>query len=127
MKTNELRIGNYFLFDGEVDRWQFGHWKDMEFEDEYIGEPIPLTEEWLIKFGFEKIVFDSEETGFGTEYHLIVKNNSGFIIEYCDDFSCGILGSKNDIGVTPNLENCRYVHQLQNLYFALTGAELKTK
>ena len=50
MKAKELRIGNYFLFDGEEDRWQFGHWKDMEFEDEHIGEPIPLTEQWLIDF-----------------------------------------------------------------------------
>lgn len=73
--------------------------------------PIPLTEEWLLKFG-------------------LTKTNGG-------NFSC------NDICVYDNLENInislengdisvelrcpKYIHQLQNLYFALTGEELETK
>jgi len=75
-------------------------------------EPIPLTEEWLLKFGLEK----SMEWTFTKE--LI----GGNILVY-------YLGEK---GVSIGFKNysdfeCKYAHNLQNLYFALTGKELTIK
>jgi len=145
MKANELRIGNY------ISCWIKSRENDFkDYQIEEIGKtcidnkyyvviddsfcvnsetgivPIPLTEEWLIKFGFE------------TEQ----KNKSLFIIK-CDEYVMRV--SVNTF--SGNLENSyvwfvsvltgyasrpvtifyKYVHQLQNLYFALTGEELTIK
>lgn len=88
-------------------------------------EGIPLTEEWLLKFGFEKVITDTEDA-YGIDYNLEVPDIC--YISYSDDFSCAIYGSeyasKNSIGAVPNWNSIKYVHGLQNLYFALTGEEL---
>ena len=74
--------------------------------------PIPLTEEWLIKFGFE-----ANKSNY-LKYSLI---KNGFAIEFevpeNGDIEGGFL---ERIGV-----EMYYVHQLQNLYHALTGEELE--
>ena len=63
MKASELRIGNYFL-DGEdklCKTHSINHNYIICWINKHIGsldikyvKPIPLTEEWLIKFGFRK-------------------------------------------------------------------------
>ena len=140
MKSNELRIGNWIkhdMFDKPMqviginiddDRPRVG------LKNKLIlcgGEwkPIPLTEEWLLKFGFEAFkkfkpgtLEKTEETEFITfiprlgmalyyskypwenEYHYAVLKNM----------------TKEHIAIL------KYVHQLQNLYFALTGEEITT-
>jgi hypothetical protein len=79
--------------------------------------PIPLTEEWLLKFGFERHHFDYSN---GVIYIKDVPNNN--------EFKWGVypfeLGSGFIINKSKNL---KYVHQLQNLYFALTNEELTMK
>ncbi len=72
---------------------------------------IPLTEEWLAKLGFEKI-----ENPNNTGTFLWTINEIGFI--QSDKFYCASIDSLIEI---------QYVHQLQNLYFALTGEELTLK
>jgi hypothetical protein len=74
-------------------------------------QPIPLTEEWLLKFGFAK-----------TE-------NGWLALDICNDWSylywerlAGLELSVNKYQIT--MPHIKYVHQLQNLYFALTGEEL---
>ena len=124
MKANELRIGNfvydYFNEFAKVDFVMICNVEKMKLK------PIPLTEEWLLKFGFEKIIYDSDETGYGTEYHLRV--NDELFISYEDDFSCELYDSKirmpNGIGIIPSWEQTKYVHGLQNIVFAITGEEL---
>jgi len=66
-------------------------------------EPIPLTEEWLLKFGFE-----IKQSRFGNEYlgKINLYTTSDKNIVFCYD---------------GYLKGIKYVHQLQNLYFALTG------
>lgn len=71
----ELRIGNY-LFAGVVceiyedsftvfDGYQ--KWNSKKMVDAWIEDaPIPLTEEWLLKFGFDKYNFTDLERGFIT-------------------------------------------------------------
>ena len=104
MKASELRIGNYYLSFG-VDLKQV----ETLHKDKILIDftPIPLTEEWLLKFGFE--------------YYDTVKPKgywlNGVCIEKIDSM---LIEFKNGIGL-------KHVHQLQNLYFALTNKELTLK
>jgi len=64
IQVNELRIGN-LVFDKNGSSFKInGVLEGSVFKkDAYIGtpidwiKPIPLTEEWLLKFGFEKISY----------------------------------------------------------------------
>lgn len=83
--------------------------------DEFV-EPIPLTEEWLVKFGFEKV-----NDNFMTieSYHYENKNCWIYLIADGFELELNTLSERNNLCRT-----YKYVHQLQNLYFALTGEEL---
>ncbi len=104
MKANELRIGNY-VFDRykitQVDKY-FYQSAECFWTNEF--KPIPLTEEWLLKFGFEKKDDDYIFNGFSFTFD----ENTFY----------------NHVG---KITNIYYVHQLQNLYFALTNDELTIK
>ena len=73
------------------------------------AEPIPLTEEWLLKFGF-----DSKTLIFRNGNFTMTWGNGGDYIDFQT-----IAGSY--------MIHVAHVHQLQNLYFALTGEELEIK
>jgi hypothetical protein len=82
-----------------------------------LVQGVPLTEKWLIRFGFEKEVFWD-----GNYYTLELNDN-----KYCD--LCIVNGDKNgsiEVVLFPyeNWFRYRYVHELQNLFAALTGREL---
>lgn len=123
MKAKELRIGNYIYEPESSEPVPFKVWGAYQEKgnDKVNGypialfQPIPLTEEWLTKFGFLKNYSNSY-----TSYKL---SSRGFTIEY--DFRNG----ENVINAAM-LEcvglDIDYVHQLQNLFFALTGEELTT-
>ena len=115
MKANELRIGN--LLREKVTKTEL---KVIELTENnivtyvidrslyplYSGwkmEPIPLTEEWLFKFRFVYNPHSSEFHGKNMIFHNWIKDR-GYV----------------SWGST----QIKYVHQLQNLYFALTGEEL---
>lgn len=110
MKASELRIGNYIQnFHSNCDITQV----DVEcftgngyYDGEMDGEGIPLTDEWLVKFGFEIL-------------GVLVKQNDHMrlLCEY------GVYFFQTAIVKT----EIKYVHQLQNLYFAVTGDELTIK
>lgn len=72
---------------------------------------IPLTKFWLLKFGFIP-----KEYGYVNQIYVRKPDNrvNDFYFEF-DGF---------DIGKEVEL---KYVHQLQNLYHALTGEELTIK
>lgn len=72
---------------------------------------IPLTEEWLLKFGLEERYVKNEwswHLNKWNSYTEIRKTEGGF--KFLDGY--------------PEI---KYVHQLQNIYFALTGEELMLK
>lgn len=136
MEAKDLRIGNLvnYRINDELDERK--EWFEpsvidaddlMNIDDYY--KPIPLTEYWLLKFGFEKVIYESDDFGYETNYELDIKG-VGYI-SYSDDFSCALFGSKesskNELGFLPNWDNCKHVHSIQNLYFALTGEELTLK
>jgi hypothetical protein len=122
MKAEELRIGNYYNKNGEIEQITPNDIIEVWESERIWCKPIPLTEEWLLKFGFEK---RSKEKEFFIEHFYIlgytVVNRSqwkkdmsleGFGINQCDNY----------IPV-----DLKHVHQLQNLYFALTNEELTIK
>ena len=133
MKSNELRIGNLIynpvqkiniVADGGLIAMESMREKAVK---DYKGfEPIPLTEEWLVKFGFEGVDYTCPENGFITKnesFELEIDTYSRIIVE--SDFSFGIesLDRKSDVIFKNDILDS--VHRLQNLYFALTGQELE--
>jgi hypothetical protein len=119
MKANEIRLGNLIYFpNGEVGKVNYETIRFLTITNEPINhKPIPLTEEWLLKMGFDI----SSSSGYN------IKNNGIEIDVWFNDD-----GLINDIqisstsisGAYPNIKHFQYVHQLQNLYFALTNEEL---
>jgi len=125
MKSTELRIGNLVahkhlkggvLYD--YDSITFIVENAISINSaKHVGrtidsvKPIPLTEEWLIKFGFEY-----KEMYYQSEY-LVALNDCFMIIERVN----GLFYVD-----APNNE-LKHVHQLQNIYFSLTGEELTIK
>lgn len=78
-------------------------------------KPIMLTKDWLINFGFNWADDNNEFL------ELKPFRTFKFHSDYSNDFST-VAFRINDTEKEIN-----FVHQLQNLYFALTGTELKTK
>jgi len=108
MDVKELRRGNIieYLYPHENEWGKLTVSVDeiVDFEDNQDSfKPIPLTEEWLIKFGFSCVIghgykkngFKGKIFGYSTMWH-----HHSLRVEM------------------------KYVHQLQNLYFALTQKEL---
>jgi hypothetical protein len=124
MKAEELRIGN-FVYQTEhkfssnpfksIKQFDESNWyrigECIEFLEDF--EPIPLTEEWLLKFGFSK----NRHT---YNWHN-VSEYFGMIEQYGVTFTYVESGNFDTIYG----REIRHVHQLQNLYFALTGKELE--
>ena len=55
MKATELRIGNYIKQPNGVNTvFRISEGEDVNTFPEEEIEPIPLSEEWLEKFGFKK-------------------------------------------------------------------------
>jgi hypothetical protein len=82
-------------------------------------KPIPLTEEWLLKFGFEKnenSIYFLQMSSNHYLYFNLDTNKGGLATEDTDD--------SYEVIITDKLNE---IHQLQNLYFALTGEELELK
>ena len=112
MKTNELRIGNYLFAKGtEVIRFTsfFGLCNIESYPERYT--PIPLTEEWLLKLNAKSTELSPAKNGIWIECEI-------------DNQGCWVSIS-NGTGVV--VRRIDYVHQLQNLYFALTDEELTIK
>jgi hypothetical protein len=116
MNARELRIGNLVIWNGDPEETGLicpidGEDIDkMERSEAYSKEhlPIPLTEMWLNKFEWERV----------KAYEFVFLNNNYFSID-----SSGRLYYMDDYTAV----DIQYVHQLQNLYFALTGEELIIK
>ena len=55
MKANELRIGNLYRPTNKIAESLMVTPDDLKawYNGAVYGRPIPLTEDWLIKFGFE--------------------------------------------------------------------------
>lgn len=123
MNATELRIGNFIMLNNSL-REEHLEWQKVnevridscqliDNNKETYGQlykyidPIPLTEEWLVKFGYlENCIHLSDMK--------IIQEEEGYYLSDYDDLGVGV-------------SYIKYVHTLQNLYFALTGEELKIK
>ena len=120
MKANELRIGNilnYNTAEGDVlpavIDWQDLKWLSEDPEGFNLAHsPIPLNEEWLKRMGFDTL----DERYFALDYEDL-----SFRYYY------NYLGGVWKFRLNFILVKIQHVHQLQNLYFALTGEELEVK
>jgi hypothetical protein len=120
MKANELRIGNFVFEPLNENKKAFKVFEIYHEEDydkiNYFNalnfQPIPLTEEWLINFGFKRVNcgIGWDEISNGKVQLTEVPTNKGKLIAF--NYA------------TDKYNYLKYVHQLQNLYFALTGVEL---
>lgn len=81
-------------------------WFDLE-----NFKPIPLTEKWLKDFGYFIVETNECVEAFKENFRYSIQQ----VEENVNWFWCD--------GETV-LTTIKYVHQLQNLYFALTGTEL---
>jgi hypothetical protein len=124
MKANELRIGNILMFTDfptREERVICGY--DIAFAEkepdwlDAFWTPIPLTDEWLLRFGFEKRDFPFNQRWVFNDFKI---EHQGINFAY-------VLWSQSAPHLTQFIGHCQYVHQLQNLYFALTGQELELK
>tara|TARA_R110001592_G_C13189769_1_gene752260 strand:- start:4365 stop:4826 length:462 start_codon:yes stop_codon:yes gene_type:complete len=80
--------------------------------------PIPLTEEWLIRLGFEK-----SKGNFSIDFNLGYLELEYHVIMDLWEFNIVNVGDAWDEPVSMPLKSPQHVHQLQNLYFALTGED----
>jgi hypothetical protein len=123
MKAEELRLGNLVSNMNPrhndsiliIESIGDNHEVNVFYRKYLLSElePIPLTEEWLLKFGFKwkgLIAKGRYLTLFTPCGKALVFKDNYFIFS----------------GVTIEIQ-IKYVHQLQNLYFALTGEELTLK
>lgn len=108
MNVTELRIGNLVISrKGVSEKIVSIEIRNMAHHDYFY--PIPLNKAWLIKAGFEfcfeLLAYTHPKypfTIYGNEF--IVSSRGGYRDEY-----------KSKI---------KFVHSLQNIFFALTGTEL---
>ena len=126
IKENELRLNNLVMVNYKTDLLSKVTWiQEGSINVIFDRQPdlvngivcsvndlisIPLTEEWLIKFGFKKTWFGYENISTGIEIEPL-KNG---------DYTICINSNEYHVG-----ENFKYVHQLQNIHFALTIKELE--
>jgi len=81
-------------------------------------QPIPLTEEWLLKIGGKPLEngYWISVSNLKAELHFELFKNTDEIVTTLKSQFCDLI-----------LDRIYYVHQLQNLYFALTNEELEVK
>ncbi|WP_207425983.1 hypothetical protein [Pedobacter sp. SYSU D00535] len=116
MEVRELRICNLVKYKTTPEEYLEGEITLIDHRGVVVNgfymlvgfiEPIPLTEEWLLKFGLKE-----HSLGY---YYLT------------DDVIISVEGQvyfETGTNVTHWMCECYTVHQLQNLYFALTSEEL---
>lgn len=131
MKAAELRIGNLVKIDCSCGRVMHAEILSIDLEEvnvcevclkcgtEYWNlninsiEPIPLTQEWLLKFGFKEMEFNHPD--YIPQYYYSKDFEKGkvnldlrheMILDYGGDFLSNTID---------------YVHRFQNICFALTG------
>ena len=126
IQANELRVGNWLQ---RVVQLNFADYKEpkyaqvdtimirdcMHYRDNWAFEPIPLTPEILEKAGFHKhnnawVMTDFNENNYTKDYFTIWDYDGIY-----------------NLNTTQFPVEIKHLHQLQNLYFALTGDELTYK
>lgn len=145
INANDCVVGRWFnrkhgkgwtwiQFDESVIRSIFSDSLELALND---FEPIPLTPEILEKAGFERRVYDNNKKNPIIVEHLpelaakdffdhrkyITEDGWQIVIEETDEWDIRYGKEEVEEEMLP-LVSIESLHQLQNLYFALTGEEL---
>lgn len=134
IKATTLRLKNEVLYRGSILSVAAinmqGSYYGMSLSDstgkiyhaqEEEVDGIHLTTEWLKKCGMELRKEDKI-------WQIQIGNTSYLEIEAEEPFMCGVTPETwRDICPIYIWNEIKHVHQLQNLYFALTGEELTIK
>jgi hypothetical protein len=139
IQANEFRLGNYILLDGKHmarittitettittenvhNKYQDGSSGDAWDTTSDFLLPIPLTPELLEACGFKHWKFEQEISSF--DFYKKSENFELFIVHDAikNEYQHQTFYYKNRSNPVASL------HQLQNLYYALTGTELEIK
>ena len=122
IKATELRIGNLIYIGGDYEPiYRLGNKRFWSLLGDKVSnkdgfrykyaQPIPITEDWLLKFGFENE--GNKKFTISSKSHTYLYSTHSNSFYNIDGFACNISDS------------VIYVHQLQNLYYALTQTELE--
>lgn len=125
MNAKDLRIGNWItisplglvqqVIDCMSDSINTKYHESIPLD--WI-EPILLTELWMSRFGFKSVgiggnIFEYKDS-IGGDHRFVIESDGILLYPQIDfDVCC--------------FSEFKYVHQLQNLYFAITGEELTTR
>ena len=124
MEANELRLNNWVNHCNKEVQITIHDLFDIAVFEDDVFTPIPLTEEILLKFGFEK----TDDYGDIIYYEPKDRGNRNYYICFDhEDISFGLNVFGNCTNLLHDDSNLQFLHQLQNLYFALTGEELILK
>lgn len=129
LKGTELRAGNW-LFNEEANEdtqiFSLGIAKICEaviYKKPHPYKAIPIAVKWFEGFGFERLTDNPHN------WYLQLPNKRVLLIS--DEGGCAVLiqgyGTEYQISVQASSYLILYIHQLQNLYFALVEDELIIK
>lgn len=127
MNARALRIGNWVNHLWKKKGYIDDKWEEKQIVPNDIPacvkyaetyKPIPLSAEWLERFGFRKLPFISENP---TDCYWELEDFPCMFIDADDDhFALCVIGYDNDTHLDT-------VHALQNFCFAFGGEELTLK
>lgn len=100
-----------------------GKWKIGREADSPECEPIPITPEWLERCGFK----EEQRERLGRSWEISIMPSAKRVLGVCNMTSRTLVSFVAEPGNIVMLRPIYYIHQLQNLYFALTVEELEIK
>lgn len=131
MEAQELRIGNYINGSiGDDSELVLCSVTGYDPRDEFIFvsndnnihyaefvdfQPIPLTEEWLLRFGFIKLNNRHEFVHGENERNMSICCEDNYFLFFVED----------EISYNTIRKELKLVHQLQNLFYCLCGIDLE--
>ncbi len=140
INVKELRIGNVItdengskyvvigLQDNRIVVQPYGLHPEYPIEGIEINAcGIPLTEELLLKCGFEKVIkqqlFGFPQENFYQKFYEIETSKCPLVMIKENGHLCHVIPSDGEFGCSfiPVL----YIHQFQNLYYSLSGKEIE--
>lgn len=126
--AQELRLGNWVQetdVNGKIHYFQMNiDFLETLLVEPDIFDPIPLTPGILGKCGFEKSIVHVQDLSANDDVAKWSNKRGNF---YLLDFRGMNAYYSTGFKHSHIHQDIKYLHQLQNLYFALTGQELPVK
>ncbi len=126
-----LCLGNLLLIDGDIATVESIHsgclYYSITDNDKKISnvssaisdfEPIPLNNKWLAKLGFYP---------HGRAWGKFVKQKQGGVVDFIFEFGALSITVTSLKSGMIDCKHIQYVHQLQNLVYALIGESLEIR